>query len=160
MNRTVMLMVVVMILGISPALSQPGRRHEGRPMERVERLRKVRLIEFLGLQEEQSARFIARLNEHEKARRDLFNERSDVLDKLDTLLENKAEAPEIEKRIAEVESINARIAEENQKFYAGLSDILSVEQRAKVLLFERRFERELREAIRDVQRRRPGEGTQ
>jgi superfamily II RNA helicase len=159
MNR-LMMMVLVIILGTLPAISQQGRRHEGKPMERVERLKKVRLIEFLGLQEEQSARFIARLNEHEKTRRDLLNEKSDALDQLDSLVEKNADAPDVEKGIAVVQSINVKISDETRTFFSRLSDILSVEQRAKVLLFERRFEKELREAIRDVQRRRPGPGTE
>lgn len=160
MNRSLLMTVLVVVLVCLPALSQQGRWREGRPMERIDRLKKVRLIEFLELQEEESARFIARLNEHEKSRRDLQKEKGDALDRLEQLLEKKADVQDLQKGIGEVEAINAKVGEENRKFFSGLSDILSVEQRAKMLLFERRFEKELREAIRDVQRRRPEPGTE
>jgi hypothetical protein len=44
--------------------------------------------------------------------------------------------------------------EERTKFFNGLSDILTITQRAKLLLFERKFERELRDAVRETQHRR------
>jgi Spy/CpxP family protein refolding chaperone len=126
----------------------------GRPMERMERLKKVRMIEMLSLSEDQSSRFFARLNEHENRRRELMKAKGESLDKVERLVRNRADEKEIEKVFAEVADAEGRFAEENQRFFAGLKDLLTVEQRAKFLLFERQFERELREALRDVSRRR------
>jgi len=145
----------------SPAAAQQGpggppAPGEDRPMERVERLKKIRLIELLEMGEEQSVRFFARMSEHERARRDLVKSRNEVLDRLDRLVRNKAEGKEYEKVFAEVRTANQEILDQDRKFFDGLGDILSVEQRAKLLLFERRFEKELREAMRDAQRRRRG----
>jgi hypothetical protein len=155
MKRLSLSVVVLTLVMVPVALGQGGPGHGRPPMERVEQLRKMRLIEDLEMKEEQSVRFIARMNEFEKRRKDLQQQKSEALDRLEQLLQNKADARELEKAFAEIAGFNARMGEEHEKFFDGMAAILTIEQRAKMLLFERKFDRELREAIRDVQRRRP-----
>ena len=126
----------------------------GPPFERIERFKKVRLIEMLDMKEDQSVRFFARLNEHDNAKRELFKAKMDLLDKIERLVRNHASESEFDKVFPDVASANAKIFEDDQKFFDGLKDILSVEQRGKFLLFERHFEQELREAMKEVQKRR------
>ncbi len=125
-----------------------------RPSDRIESLRKVRLVEVLELKEDQSVRFLARMNEHDIARRALMKERGDALDRLERLVRNKADDGEFEKGFAEVAAVDDKLVTERRGFFAGLSDLLSPTQRAKMLIFERRFEKELREAMREAQQRR------
>jgi Spy/CpxP family protein refolding chaperone len=153
MNISYTLIFVVAVLCV-PVYAQPFRMGEEGPAERIEQLRKVRLIEMLELKEDQSVRFFARLNEYEKVKRDMLKEKSKVLDQLERLVRNDADSVEFEKLFPEVIAIDIKIGEEKLKFFNGLSDILSAQQRGKLLLFERYFERELRDAIRDAQRRR------
>jgi Spy/CpxP family protein refolding chaperone len=129
---------------------------QGPPFERIERFKKMRMVEMLDLKEEQSIRFFARYNEFENIRKELIHQKDEVLDKIERLIRNKADAKEYERLFAEVEAINRKIGDEKLKFFNGLSDVLSIEQRAKLLLFERRFESELREAVREAQQRRRG----
>lgn len=140
------------------ARGQMGRPDElpgdQRPFERIEQLRKVRLIEILDLKEEQSVRLFARMKEHESMRRDLMKEKGDALDKVERLIRNKADGKEFEKAFEEVRGIEDKLINGQRTFFAGLADILSDVQRGKMLIFERRFEKELREAMRDAQRRR------
>jgi Spy/CpxP family protein refolding chaperone len=142
------------------ALAQPPQGPpDSQSIERIERWKKLRLIELLNLSEDQSVRFFARMNEHETARRAMMKQKGEALDRLERLVRNRAEASEFEKVIPEVLTAEDQIRAEQRKFFTGLSDILSVEQRAKLLLFERQFERELREAMREVHRKRSrGEG--
>jgi hypothetical protein len=123
-------------------------------VERIEQWKKIRLIEMLDMKEDVSVRFFARMNEHDKAKRDLRKERGDVMDRLERLIRVGAPAPEFEKAFAEITALDARIADGDRDFLNGLSDILTIEQRAKLVLFERRFEGELREAMREQFRRR------
>jgi molybdopterin converting factor small subunit len=133
---------------------QGDRPSDQRPFERIEQLRKVRLIEILDMKEEQTVRFFARLNEHDNARRDLMKEKGEALDRVERLIRNKAEEKEYQKAFDDVVVADDRLIAEQRKFFAGLSEILSVQQRGKLLIFERRFERELREAMREAQRHR------
>ena len=157
MKRTVLW---VLVLVGQWAMGQALQPDDRRPFERIEHFKKVRLIEMLDMKEDQSVRFFARLNEHEKAKRDLIKEKMDALDKIERLVRNHAEAKEYGSVFPEVIAINEKIAQEDQKFFNGLPDILSVEQQGKYLLFERQFERELREAMRDIQHRRMRMGQQ
>jgi Spy/CpxP family protein refolding chaperone len=133
-----------------PSMPSPDQR----PMERIERLRKVRLIEMLDMKEDQSIRFFARMNDHEKVRRELKRQKVEVLDRIERLVRNHADDAEFEKEYPGVRAIDAKLAEENWNFFDSLKDILTPEQRGKYLLFERHFEVELREAMREAVRMR------
>jgi len=159
MDRRTVLTVCVGFLTIHIVNGQPKWPPDDRRIERVEQFRKVRLIEVLELKEEQSVRFFARLNEHEKARRELLAAKDEVLNKIERSIRNRADEKDIETLFGDVADADAKVAAENKRFFDSLTDILSTEQRGKLLLFERHFARELREAMRDAQRRRhqPGE---
>jgi hypothetical protein len=156
MNRISVILAALLLIAIAasaqPPDIPPGDR---RPSERIEHFRKVRLIEMLDMKEEQSVRFFARLNEHETTKRAIAKERMDILDKLERLVRNQADEKEFEKIFTDIAAVTEKLAQEDRKFFAGLSDILSAEQRGKFLLFERQFDRELREAWRErVEQRR------
>lgn len=153
--RTLILAALIALPVALPA--QPGPPWH-RSVERVEQLRKMRLVETLGLGEEESVRFFARLREHDARIGDLRKEKNDLLDRLDRLIRNEAAAEDLRKLFPDVLAAEGRIAEEQRKFFEGLGDLLDPPRQARFLLFERQFERELREAMRQVQRRRGGPG--
>jgi len=156
-NRTLVSLAVLVLLPLCARAQGSGQgepQGSDRPSERIENLRKVRLVEVLELKEDQSVRFLARMNEHDAARRSLMKDRGDALDRLERLIRNKADDAEYEKAFADVAAVDDKIAAERKSFFSGLSDILTPTQRAKMLIFERRFEKELREAMREAQRRR------
>jgi Spy/CpxP family protein refolding chaperone len=137
------------------ALAQPpGPPQEGRSFERIQQWKKIRLIELLQMNEDQSVRFFARMNEHDTERREMMKKKSEMLDRVERLVRNRAEPAEFEKAIPDILAAEDQIRAEQRKFYLSLTDILTPERRAKLLLFERQFERELREAMREAQRRR------
>ena len=142
------------VMVFSQGGSQGEPQGPDRPSDRIENLRKVRLVEILDLKEDQSVRFLARMNEHDNARRALMKERGEALDRLERLVRNKADDGEFEKGFADVAAVDEKLVTERRGFFGGLSDILSPTQRAKMLIFERRFEKELREAMREAQQRR------
>jgi Spy/CpxP family protein refolding chaperone len=158
MHRMIVTAFLAAIAG-TISLAQPPQGPDPHSIERIERWKKMRLVELLNLNEDQSVRFFARMNDHETARRELMKKKGESLDKIERLVRNRAEAAEFEKVIPEVLAADDAIRAEQRKFFTGLGDILTAEQRAKFLLFERQFERELREAMREVQRKRyRGEG--
>ncbi len=156
MKKNALVIPVLMILGATQIQAQPWRMGGQGPLQRIEELKKVRLIEMLNLNEDQSTRFFARLNEHDSTKRDLMKQRSEVLDKIERLVRNHADSKDFEQLFPAVDAIDAKIIEERHRFFDGLGDILSAEQRGKYLLFYRYFEKELRDAMREVQRRRRG----
>ncbi|MFN0156748.1 MAG: hypothetical protein ACKVRP_01595 [Bacteroidota bacterium] len=158
MKRILILFAAMMMLTMVDVMAQPfGPPPDGRHGERIDQLKKVRLVEMLDLNEEQSVRFFARLNESENKRRDLQKQKMDLLDRSERLMRNEADEKEFEKIFPEIMAVDQKMLQEKEKFFTGLTDLLSVSQRAKFLLFERQFERELRDAMKQVRRRRqPG----
>lgn len=153
--RKTLLLALAMVVSLAMGLAQPPQEKSGgRQWERISQWRKIRLIEILSLTEDQSVRFFARMNEHDVTRRELIKAKGEALDRLDRMVRNRAEPQEYEKVIPEVLAADEKIRAEQKRFFESLSDVLSAEQRAKFLLFERQFEKELREAMREVQRRK------
>jgi hypothetical protein len=152
-------MLVSLLLTAALAFAQgPGPGFPGeRPIERLENLRKVRMIEMLDLKEDQSVRFFARLNDHEKTRKDLRKQKNDVLDKIERLVRNHADGQEYEPLFSDVLTLDQKVGDENRSFFESLKDLLTTEQRGKLILFERKFEGELREAMREGRQRRAAE---
>lgn len=154
MKHLIMLLTVV-VLGAGSLIAQPRGGPDPAHLERIERFKRMRLVEMLDLNEEQSVRFFPRLNEFENSRREIKKQKDEVLDKIDRLIRNSvSDQKEYEKLFAEVEAIDRKAGEEKLTFFNSLSDLLSIQQRAKLVLFERRFEAELRDAVREVQKRR------
>jgi hypothetical protein len=151
--------VCAAVLLLLPAVSVsqppgPGWGQDKHPFDRIQQLMKMRMVEALDLNEEQSVRFITRFNDHEKQRREMMKQKGELLNRIDKLLQDSAAEREVEKLFPEALAIDVRMMEERTKFFNGLSDLLTVTQRARLLVFERKFERELRDAVRDTQRRR------
>lgn len=156
--KTTLIVCAALLITSARVTGQPfGSPPDARQGERIEQLKKVRLVEMLDLNEEQAVRFFARMNEFENSRRDLQKQRMELLDKVERLVRNDAEEKEFEKIFPELLAADQKLFQEKEKFFAGLGDILTVAQRGKFLLFERQFERELRDAMKEVRRRRqPG----
>jgi hypothetical protein len=144
----------LLVITAAGAIGQPMREPGSRPSERVEQWKKLRMIEMLDMTEEQSIRFFARLNEHEKQKKELMKKKGDALDKIDRLVRIEAADEEFGEVFEEIGTVDRNLIRLQTDFFEGLQDILTTEQRGKLLLFERHFDRQLRNAVRELHRRR------
>jgi Spy/CpxP family protein refolding chaperone len=154
MHRLSMMIGIALLFSGATALAQGWHGPEKRPFERIERFKEVRLIETLDLKEEQAVRFFTRMKDFEKRRHELQKAKGEALDKIEQAIKEGADDKTLEKLFPDVPAADIRIGEERTKFFNGLSDILTVQQRGRLMLFERDFERDLRDAIRETQNRR------
>jgi hypothetical protein len=132
----------------------PYGRGSGRGRERLERFKKMRLIEVLNLKEDDAVRFTAKHTAHENAMHDLMKERMDLIDQLERQLQTKAGDKELQKSFDQLQQNNQKTFDERRRFEGDVKTMLTPEQMAKFYVFERNFERELREAMDDVRRER------
>ncbi len=123
------------------------------PQERLEQLKKLRLMEFLRLDEETSVRFFSRYGEHQDAVRDIVEKRSKGIDEL---YENMKDGDDVDygRFIDQTIAMEKEIIQERESFLRGLEDILTKRQIAQYVVFERRFNQEVRGMLRDMQERR------
>jgi Spy/CpxP family protein refolding chaperone len=154
MHRLSIIIGIALLFSGAIALGQGWHGPEKRPFERIERFKEVRLIETLDLKEEQAVRFFTRMKDFEKRRHELQKAKGEALDKIEQAIKDGADDKTLEKLFPDVPAADMRIGEERAKFFNSLSDILTLQQRGKLLLFERNFERDLRDAIRETQQRR------
>ncbi len=154
---TIFLICFFALTLVSSGIAQPGQsggpgRHggpgDGPPRERMEQFRKMKLLEYLNLDEETSARFITRYNKHQDEMHELFKQRAEAIDALGEAVKDSREK-EYQKCINDVLAVDKKIFDARMQFLDGLGDILTKKQQAKVIVFERDFNRDVREMILD-----------
>jgi len=145
-SGTFVLMILLSLL--AGAQDQPPLR--GKAAERLEQYKKVRLMEALKLDEETSIRFFARYNKHMETLKDIGQERNVLTDRLQAVVDGKGGDQEIDRTIQGLLALEGRIGDSRKAFLGELKEILTTRQIAQYILFERDFNRNLREALREM----------
>ncbi len=145
--------IALIVLMFSTALGQemPMR---GPAMERVEQFKKIRMMEVLKLDEETSLRFFARYNKFQEELREITVKRDSFIDQLAALRRSNASDGEYEKVFKELTSVEGKMAEERSKFLQELKGVVSTKQIAEYIVFERNFNRQLFQLVREMAQER------
>jgi len=140
--------LVLMISSNLLAQDPPPMRGPG--AERIEQFKKVRLMEVLKLDEETSIRFFARYNKFVESLRGIQKDHNVLIDQLQKLTKSSANNSEIEQAIKDIVLCEEKIAETRSKFLSELKDVLSVKQIGEYVVFERNFNKNLREIMQEI----------
>ena len=143
-----------LLIGAATLCAQPRHGDRSQWPDRIESYKKVRMLEALKLGEDESVKFVSRYDKHLELMHGFDKERYDLIDNLDTLSRSNASDGEFDEIYGTLLEIDKKIAGERQKFLSELKEILSNKQIAVYIVFERNFVKELRQAVRDVQRER------
>jgi len=144
MKRNFSLLFIFILLPAA-VLAQGMRDHKG-PREKIEQLEKIKLIEALDMNEETTLKFFARRNEM-RDRTDKLNDSLDVIiNNLEAKFSNKDESG-YKELVNKYLSVQKQIATEHNQFIGSLYDILTNEQVAKLIVFEKRFREEIRHIL-------------
>ncbi|MDI6802496.1 MAG: hypothetical protein QME58_01455 [Bacteroidota bacterium] len=148
--------------------AQPGSEKWQGKMgpERIERFKKMRLIEALNLSEETAIRFNAKYNSHENRVREIRESSETIQGKLADLLRlyeergkqrkfSEKETKELQNLIDQIEANRNEINIEEQRYSKELRELFAPEQIAKYYLFQQNFEQELREALKQMRKDMP-----
>src|SRR5579862_5105419 len=147
-NRFAIPLFLIVLLGtMACAQEWDYHGHGGKNRERLDEFRKMKLIEVLGLTEDESVHFFAKQTAHEKTIRDLMKTRNDALDKIHELESKKAGADEYSKPVSDVLATDGSLYKERERYQDELKTFLAPDKFAKYLLFERNFGRNLRDAM-------------
>jgi hypothetical protein len=175
--KTIVIACALMLAGATgrPAAAQepdhPPRPEMRDRLDRLERMKQMRLIEDLNLGEEEAVRFMAKRKEHEDRLKGLADERDAILDgiegnvgprseagsegkpgkspggKAGTTAEAKPDLAAVEKDLSRLQEQERKIFEERKRYQDEMRKMLSTERYAKMLLFERDFQAQLRDAV-------------
>jgi len=124
-----------------------GPRHHMR--EKLEQLKKIKLIETLNMDEETTLRFFSRRNKLRMKANEIKEKGEYNFRQLDSMLKAGKSYTDEELRslIDETKSIPLQIEKTRLEFISSLNDILTPEQIASFILFERKFKEKLRNVL-------------
>lgn len=125
------------------------------PRAIIEKVKIYRLTQELDLSTEQAELFFPKLNELQKIERDFHEQRAEMLHELKGLLVSGNNEDEIVIIITEFEDAQKEKVSAQVQKMEDMWMVLTPVQRAKFLIFEDEFHREIREMIKEVKKRRP-----
>jgi Skp family chaperone for outer membrane proteins len=147
-------MIVLFFVWILIAFAQSDAQDQlplkGPAAERIAHYKKLRLMEAVPMNEETSVRFFSRYQKHEENIRVIGKERNTLIDQLQDMVKANAIDADMENTIKDISMSEEKVLEERAKFIEELKDILSVKQISEYIVFERNFNKNLRELMRDV----------
>ena len=123
-------------------------------LERLEHLKKVKLIEALDLKEDQAIKFFTREKEFRQAERKLILDRVRLAEDLELLVKTDAKELDILKKIGEMNDAEKKILHTRWDFIENVKEILTPKQLGQLVIFEQKFQQEIRRILGDIQRER------
>lgn len=147
MKKTAVLFCLIAI-----SFSQPFNEKDPRAI--IEKVRIYRLTQELDLTTEQAVKFFPKLNELQKIEKNFQKEKIEILFELKTLLRDHATDKEILKTVSKYEDAQKKKIEGQVKKLKEIWEILTPAQRAKYLIFQEEFNREIREMIKEIKKHR------
>jgi len=155
--------LIVLLTGVIAGASEEAAEKRGsaqsrttgreRSKEMLETIRTVRTIETLKLTEQQIAQFLPKQRQMKGMRENYSKVRKVKVEKLAKLLESKASPRDLEKVLAEVEAEEEKFQAENKALRAEIDSILTPEQRARLIIFERDFRKEMHKMLKKSSKR-------
>lgn len=151
--------LIIMFLALldAPAFAQfdgpPDGPPDGRARERLEELRRLKMVEALKLDEEQAVRLTVRERKFRESEKELREQRKELLSELQDLIEDDADDAALKSAIDRLSELSVQITEKRREYVFSLQDILSMEQIARLVIFEHRFAEEVRRIIKNARRK-------
>ena len=152
--RPLTIVLISIFFMMTQVVAQDQLPMRGPAAERIAQYKKLRLMEVVQMNEETSVRFIARYNKHEENIRAIGREQDELIDQLQKLIKSNSNDAALENVIKDIGMSEEKVLEERTKFIKELRDILSLKQMSQFIIFERNFNKNLRELMRDVARDR------
>lgn len=148
MKKFIFLIITAALLS-GMAYSQDKESHHKEIREKIDQLEKIKMIDALKMDEQTTLKFFARRAEFRDKLKDLMDSENKLLDKIDSLVKNPKDNKNSKCRgmLDHYFALEQKIFDAKKNFITSLSDILSQEQIAKLLVFQRQFREEVRELL-------------
>ncbi len=145
-------LIITGLLQAAYAQPIPGRQGiRGPGQERIEMMRLVKMIEELQLDSETAARVSVVHNRMMEKTRDTFEDVETLIEELDSALQRDADDLTIAGYIERIEEVRSGLYTARREALGEYRQFLTVRQMAMMMVFERNFNRDLRQILRDMQ---------
>lgn len=147
--KKIFIIILALAAFVQYALPQERPGRFDRPMlnKKLQELEKIKLLETLNLDENTTLKFFSRRNTHREKMMELNNELDVKESQLEESLNSKSDKGQLKTLINEYLGLEEKIADERARFLNSLTDILTDEQRAKLIIFEKKFRQEIRNIL-------------
>jgi len=144
-------LVVIVSLLVLASLSYPQQIKEKmlKNKGKLEQLEKIKLMEVLDLNEDESIRFFSRRNESRKEINELEDKLNELIEDMEDSFDSDDKNIEASQKrmIGEIITLRENIELKRKQFIESLPDILTTEQICKFLVFEKKFKEEIRNVL-------------
>ncbi len=144
--------LIVLVILCAVCFAQGPNHHDPRVI--IERVKIYRLTQELDLTTEQAQMFFPKLHELEKIEEDFHEQKLEMLDALKMLVIEEGKEDEIITIVDEFEDAQQKKMKQQMSKLHDMWMVLTPVQRAKFLIFEDEFHREIRDMIKDIKERR------
>jgi len=155
--RIATLLALILIGGLARAkpASPPPAAGGPHAREKLEALRIWRLTEELNLTEDQSAQFFPKLKKLRQLREERRDNRRALIDELTKeLAKDSSATPRLKQLLDSLQTVDDNYRDSERKVRREISQILTVQQQVRLLLFQETFERQTRHVIKQIERGR------
>ena len=153
MLRRAFIVVIGVVLVAVPALGQPTPLPEERAGRIIEALLIWRLVDELDLTEGQIARLFPRIKALKEIRLELARRKRDLEVGLRVALSQRPPDEEtIRIKVAQLNRLRAEAEQQRQRVLRQIATILTLEQQARFVLIQERFEAETLRLLDDIRR--------
>jgi hypothetical protein len=142
-----------MMEGGGPGPFETGDSHD-KDRKMLEAMRIARMTEELQLTDRQIAEFFPKLKEMEASMRGMGKNQRKLINQLDSLLNAGAKEQELKAKMTQIENSEAEKWQQMRACKAKLDGILTVKQKARMLVFNQKFDEEIRDMVRDIRQKR------
>lgn len=162
MRRVLSVLVFLGLLAIPVSLAwtqdenqKPTNSRRDDAIHRLEMVRLYRLVELLDLNSDESARLFPVIQKYDLQFREIMEQKELAYAKLNELVKQTATADsDTNRTVDEILSLEQKAMKIRDSQYRELRKLLTADQTAKFLLFERRFQGELQRLLNDVRNQR------
>ena len=136
--------VIVLIIGVSGGtMAQPPKK----ALERIELMKKMKLLEILNLDEATAEKFLIKFNVYENKLKDKKEELDRFVDELRDNIKDKESNETLAKKTEKAIQLQEELQHLFLEKLKYLKPLLNDEQYAKYIVFESKFQEELRRII-------------
>jgi Spy/CpxP family protein refolding chaperone len=139
--------VALMVLSAAPLMSADDLPSPEKMQQRIEDLRKVKLLDILDLKGDQVEKFFAVYNKHQKQHEKLRQDIDAKSKELQVMIEKGAQDAELSIRVEELRKLVRDMGKAMDQRFDEIKSVLSTKQYAKYVVFEARFRDELQRMI-------------
>ena len=133
----------------------PPKREHAPPMSedprwnRIEDFKKIKMIEELNLNEEESVKFFVKHNAMINEFKEIEKQKDQSVKKLEKMLSKQASDSDIKKEVDNFLSIEQKIFKNKSVFINDVEKIIGQKKTASYIIFENNFHKELQKIMRE-----------